>query len=357
MTNTPGSSSADIFISHAQRYPKSMAMAAGVAQALHTVMKKGPRTLIATVVSTAFHMTQGYVTATTENGVIQVYGVPMGTVVPQMRIMVRQQGGQATNRAYIFDAYAPVLASLASTGSLLYTSPTPTTGGQVLATSTATVASATGMSSSTGYYWHCFIYLPQLPTSVATILTMWTSSVGTALSLEQLPDGRLRFRSINDGHGYVTTGPVAPHKIHWLQLQPGLAGLEFLVDGVASYTGLLSGSDEPTFAGNAANYTLLTLTDPSGNAPCPLGTWISRIGFGMSYSSPNVVALSTGLTVPASDSQVPSFNTSATQKTSALYLCTDTPGTQSAANSAPGSSASALTLTGPYCTVNILGPY
>lgn len=355
----PGqSTNGKIFTSHPQRYPKATAQAAQLVNAFSDMVKKGPRTMVATIVDTSFHTTQGYVLVTTELGIVPVYGVPIGTVVPQMRLLVRQQGGKSTVRTFVFDGYAPVLSSQNQTGSILYANPAERSG-VVLATTTASLATPTGLSGPSGYYWHAFFFLPQLPPagSFYTLLSLWTGSVATSLSLEMLPSGLLRFRS-TDGHGYITTVPVAPHSIHWVQIEPGLgAGQEFQIDGTTNYTGLLSSSDVPTFAGNTASYTLLALTDGSGNNPCPLGTWISRIGFGMSFNGVNVVALPNGKTVPTGDSTIPSFNVSVTQVTEALYLCTDTVGSASCANSAPGSSASALTLTSAYTRVNALGPY
>lgn len=345
----------EIFTNHPQRFPKAQAQAARFVQSLQEMMKKGPRSLVATVVDTSFHATQGYVLATTEMGIVHVSAVPIGSVVPQMRIYVRQQGSQGTNRRFLFDGYAPTLSSQNATGSLLYLTPTPGGAGQVLATTTASVATASSLTTSTGYFWCLFFYMPQLPSTMVTLLSMWAGSVSQAIALEMLPTGQLRFRSTNDGHGYITTNPVAPHAIHWVQIQPGLpVGQEFQVDGIANYTGLLSSSDDPTFGGGGANYTLLVLSDPSGNTPCPLGTWISRIGFGSSFSG-GVVALPTS--VPTDDSQLPALNASATQQTTALYLCNDTPGSATAANSAPAGAASALSLTSAYATVNALGPY
>jgi hypothetical protein len=346
------------FINHPQRFPKATAAAALLVNDLHQMTKKGPRTMVATVVDTSFHTTQGYVLATTELGIVPVYGVPIGTVVPQMRILARQQGGQSTARAFVFDSYAPTTSSQNSTGSVLYTSPIHQNA--IMATTTNTLATPSGLVGPAGYYWHAFLYLPQLPPagSYYTLFSMNSNAPASAVCLDLLPSGLLRFWSIADGHGYITNTPVPPHAIHWVQIVSGLgAGLEFTVDGINTYTGLLSSTDAPTFAGNGATYTLTALTDSAGNNPCPLGAWISRLGFGSSFNGTNVVALPNGTSVPTSDEEIPVFNVSVTQMTEALYLCNDTPGSSICANSAPAGSASAIALTAPYLTVSALGPY
>lgn len=345
-----------IFTTHPQKYPRAMQQAAILATHMHTLVRRGPHTLVATVVDPSYQITQGYVLATTEQGIVRVYGVPYGSVCQNMRIYVRQQGGQATNRAYVYDGAAPALSSLSSTGSILYGTLDPSASPIVLATTTSSIPTTASLSSATGYYWHCFFYLAALPTSQAVLLAMWTGSTSSQILLALRPSGQLSFAS-SDGHGYLTNNIVAPHQVHWVQIQPGLSGAELLVDGIANYRGLLSMGDEPTFAGAGASYTLTLLTDGNGAGLCPLGSWVSKVGFGASYTGGSVVALSTGTTIPANDDQVPSFNVSSTKQTSALYLCNDTPGATSAANTAPSGSASALTLTAACTSISVLGPY
>ena len=43
------------------------------------------------------------------------------------------------------------------------------------------------------------------------------------VACEYLSSGQLVFRCTNDGTGYTTNGVIAPHVIHWVQIQPGLA--------------------------------------------------------------------------------------------------------------------------------------
>jgi hypothetical protein len=325
-------------------------------QQIHQMTKKGPRSLIGTVVDASYHVTMGYVYCTTELGYVNVYGVPFGSVVPQMRIYVRQQGAQSSNRAFVFDGYAPSVSSLSQSGSLLYSALSTIPGARLLGNTTASLAAASSLTTAVGYYWHCFFYLAALPTTLATIFCMWTGSTSNAINLELLSSGQLRFRSYSDSKGYLSNSVIAPHAVHFVVIQPGLTGLEMIVDGITSYTGLSAGAT-PTFAGGTNLYTLVTLTDSFGNTPVPLGSWMSKFGFGMSYASGSPVALAFGNTPPQSDSDIPNLNSGATMQTSALYLCNDTPGGISAGNTATGSSASSLTLTSGICAVSALGPY
>lgn len=341
-----------VFRGHPQKYPKAMAAASGMASRLHTMMQRSSRSLVATVVDTSFHTTQGYVLCTTEQGLCHVYSVPYGTVVPQMRIYARIQGGSATNRAYLFDGYAPTLSSQSQSGSILYSGPATSSG--VFGETTASIPTSSTLASSVGYYWHCFFYLPQLPASTIILFAMWTGGLtADAVALELNSQGQILFRSLNDNHGYVSTAPVAPHLIHYVQIQPGYTSHEMLIDGQANYSTLTT---HPTFAGAGASYQLSVLSDSAGGGTCPMGSWISKIGFGSSYASSTVQPLPGG--VPASDAQIPSFDVSSTQQTTALYLCNDTVGSLSAANSAPVGGASALTLTSSSVAgVSALGPY
>jgi hypothetical protein len=349
---TQNQDNAGIFRGHPQKYPKAMAAASGMAGRLHTMVRLSSRSLIATVVDTNFHTTQGYVLCTTEQGLVHVYGAPMGTLIPQMRIYARIQGGSATNRAYLFDGYAPSLSSLSQSGSILYKGPATSSG--VFGQTTASIPTSSSLSSSTGYYWHCFFYLSQLPSSTVILFAMWTGGLtANAVALELNSQGQLLFRSINDNHGYVSSVTVAPHHLHYVQIQPGYTSNEMLIDGQATYTTTTS---VPTFAGGGASYQLSVLSDSSGAGTCPMGSWISKIGFGTSYTSGVVQPLSGG--VPASDAQIPTFNVSSTQQTTALYLCNDAAGSVTAANTAPVGSASAITLTSSSVAgVSALGPY
>ena len=146
-----------IFPGHPQKYPKAMARAGQLASRLHTMMQRASRSLVATVTGTSFHVSQGYVSCTTEQGLIRVYGVPYGTVVPQMRIYARVQGGSATNRAYVFDGYAPSLSSLSQSGSILFYAPSHFSGAMATTSTTSSVATTSSLTTSVGYYWHVFI--------------------------------------------------------------------------------------------------------------------------------------------------------------------------------------------------------
>ncbi|MFL5628424.1 MAG: hypothetical protein ACJ788_22825 [Ktedonobacteraceae bacterium] len=338
------------FRSYPQAYPKARASASRLVQHLVDMQRKGPRSIPATIVDTSFHVSAGYVLATTQRGIVQVFSVPYGSVVPQMRIFVRQIGATSTNQAYIFDGFAPNISALGTAGSVVISSPFVTVAA-AMSTPVNSVPAVTALTSSTGYYWHFFVYLPALPTSTVTLFYMVSGT--NVLKLTYQSDGNMRFTS-QDGHGYITTTPIAPHQPHWIQIQPSTgSSTDFLVDGVATYTGLIGGSDVPTFNGGSNLYTSFFLSNNDGSASCPVGTWISKIGYGASYSGaviplPNVV--------PAQDSDIVNLNISTTQKTLALYLCEDTPGGTTLANSAAGGSAS-ITLTSPPLTLLSNGPY
>src|SRR6266567_1041376 len=337
--------SQNVFKDHPQRYPKARQKATAVVNQILEMTRKGPRSIPAIIADTSFQLTMGYVLCTTASGLVEVVSVPYGEVVTGMRIMCRQIGGQGTNRRYVFDGYAPNLSGLGlDSGSIMYTS-TVITPPQVLAISTATgFPSIAGLSSSTGYYWHLFFYLAKLPAAKATVWQLSQNGGSNVLTLEYLPTGLLRFIS-QDGHGYITTAPVEPHNSHWVVLQPGLtSGNEFFIDGLSFYTGIIGGTDEPTFSGNGANYQGSLLSNTDGTQSCPIGSWVSKIGFGANYSS-GAIALSVETNVPDSDTLLPNFNSGSTQKTQNLYLCEDTPGASTSINSAVTSAGSALTIT------------
>ena len=344
------------FASRPQQYPRTQKKAADVVAGLHRLIAKGPRSLVATVIDTSFQPSMGYVLCSTQLGVVPVYGIPYGTVVPQMRLFVRQLGPAATNRGYVFDGFAPSVSVRSFTsGSLVYTTTNGDSGTPPASTSVGGLPSSATLATATGYYWHFFFYIPSLPTIPrVTLFAMANSGATNVVTCEYLSNGQLVFRCTNDGHGFTNTSVVAPHSIHWVQIQPGLAGgLEFLVDGVATYASTGGG---PTFAGAGATYTGYFLSKSDGTQQCPIGTWLSKWGYGYSYSS-GAVALSTGQTTPSGDSQVPNLNTSATQKTQALYLCTDTPGSATIVNSSAAGTGSSLTLATSYSTLVGAGPY
>lgn len=341
------------FHSFSQKYPKGSQRASQVAQSILDLTKKGPRTLVATIVDTSFHVTQGYTTCTTELGIVPVYGIPYGSVVAGMRVYCRQMGGQATNRAFVFDGFAQNPSRQGTTsGSLLFASPVITPLTTALATSQ--VASITGLSSvttSTGYYWHCFFYLPQLPTSTLTLFQFNCNSTPSspALSLTMLPTGMMQCAS-SDGHGYQTQTPVAPHRIHWLVCQPGVTGQELLVDGVPNYTHLLGANDTPTFAGGTNTYTVSLLGTSTGTGIAPLGSWMSKIGFGGNSVSPLNTA------IPTADSMLVNVASSGFY-TRLLLLCEDGASSTTLSNTAIGGGGSTFSLVSGIAQVSPLGPY
>ena len=352
--SSPTPPPSDTFRSYPQKYPKANKRADEAIQHIFHLTQKGPRSQVGTVVDASFHLSQGYVLCQIESNVVRVYSVPYGSVINQMRLFCRQIGATNLNRSYVFDGYAPNVSSLQSqTGSVIFTQTHGITS-WVSATNAGSggMPSSASLTSSTGYYWHCFFYVPQLPTATMTLWEMVYSTTNR-LHLEYLPTGYLQFRS-GDNHGYISSTTVEPHNIHWVQIQPGLTGNEMLIDGAVNYTGLIGGSDEPTFTGSGNTYTGYFLSNYDGSFSCVPGTWISKMGYGVSYTGGVPVALSAS--VPQADSDLPNLSAGGTRETYNLYLCTDTPGSTTIANSAAGGGTSA-TLTTANCGVIATGPY
>ena len=359
---TPSNLGGAPFKGHPQKFPRAQRKAAQVAAHVHTIIRKSPRTLIATVADTSFQVTMGYVTCTTEQGVVSVYGVPYGACVAGMRLYARQQGPQGTNRAFVFDGFAPALSARGlSSGSVIYATPSsfPTVGVYAVTSAGGMPTTPSLATGPVGYYWHCYFYFPALPTTARATLFQMTSAGGNLLTCEYLPSGILLLRSVENNHGYMTTAPVAPHSAHWMVVQPGQGvGLDWQIDGIAvPYVGLLSSGDLPVFTSNGAAYTGALLSNVDGTQLCPLGSWISKFGFGTSYTGGAVAPLAVASAVPDDDSLLPNLNISATQQTQTLLLCTDTPGGFALANSATGSSGSGATVLGPPFQIIAPGPY
>lgn len=348
-----------LFRNKPQKFPRAQAKAAQVVTNIHELMKKTPRTLVATVVDTSFHASMGYVLATTELGIVRVYGVPVGSVVAQMRIYVRQLGPHSTNRTYIFDGQAPALSIMGfSSGSLSYTTTVGDSGSVLASTAAGGLPTISTLTSAVGYYWSLFFYIPTLPTSPrVTLFTMRNSGNTNGFSIEYLSSGLLVVRDPIGGHGYITTQPVAPHEIHWLVCQPGTGtGLDLYIDGLSFYTGINSPTDIPVFSAAGATYTGYLLSNQDGSGTPPLGTWISKLGYGASYSGSAVIPLSVTTTIPGQDSDIPTLTGGTTVKTIGLYLCEDTPGGTTLANSAASGGGGPFTVTSS-ATVQAIGPY
>lgn len=365
-SSSHSSSGQSPFRSYPQKFPKAQAAAKNAVNAMFRLVQKGPRSQPAQVVDASFHLSQGSVLATTNGTIVRVYGVPYGTVVNGMRLFIRPIGSLVTNQAYIFDGYAPNLSGLGSAGSILLAQPN-TSGAAVAPAITAAsgFVAVTGISSAVGYVWFLFFYLPQLPSATVTLFQQSQVSGTNVVQLEYLPTGFLQFRS-QDGHGYITTTTVPPHNSHFVVIQPGVTSNEFLVDGIASYTGLIGGSDTPTFGGNTNTYTTSWLSTTTGTNLCPLGSWVSKMGYGISYSSGALAlpTLNTAGLIPAQDSDVPVFNSGTNQRTLNTYLCEDAqvtpPTAQTLANGSAswGSAAPASTITlNSQAVLQVPGPY
>lgn len=350
--------SQDPFHQYPAKYPKARRKAVEVVGHIHSLIKKGPRTMVGTVADTSFHVQQGYVTVTTQVGIVNVYGVPYGSVVNGMRILCRQMGGAATNRAFVFDGMAPNLSGAGYSGSFAYTSTIASLTIGLAETSATGVPTSASVSTSQGYYWFFFMYLPALPTDTVTLWQMTASSGGNILTCEYLPNGYLQIIS-QDNDGYITNAPVSAHNTHWVVIQPYLTGQELLVDMMANYTGLLSPSDKPTFSGGGVGYQLTLLSNNDGTQLCPLGSWISKWGFGKAWNGvyvPTLQSLGNGLGgVPSLDTELPVATPQ--QDVTPLYelLCLDAVGSTTLADSAGAGGTSATITTGG--SVQTIGPY
>lgn len=350
--------SQDPFHQYPAKYPKARRKAVEVADHIHSLVKSGPRTMVGTVVDASFHTSQGYVVVTTQIGIVNVYGVPYGSVVNGMRILCRQMGGAATNRAFVFDGAAPNLSGSGYAGSFGYSAMVASLSTGLALTSSTGVPTSAGVSTAQGYFWFFFFYLPALPISKVTLWQMTASAGGNILACEYLPNGYVQVRS-QDNHGYLSNTPVSAHNTHWVVIQPFLSGLEFQVDMIANYTGLLSPGDDPTFSGGGVGYQLSLLSNNDGSQLCPLGSWISKFGFGTAWNGvyvPTLQSLGTGLGgVPSLDTELPTATPQ--QDVTPLYelLCTDTIGSSTLSDSAgAGGTACTISLGG---SVNQIGPY
>jgi hypothetical protein len=328
-----------------QRYNQTRQMAAQVTQSLVSFMSKGPRTIIGTVADTSFHLTKQYVTCTTQLGIVYVAGVPIGTVIPGMRVYCRQVGGMSSTKNFVFDGYASSVASLGPNGSLIMaSSPTLSAG----CATVAAVTAQTGLAGPIGYYWHAFFYLPIVPLTTVTLFEFAQVSSSNTFTVQLLPSCVLQVIS-SDGHGYVTNIPIPPHQLHFIQIQPGNTGNEVLIDGIANYTGILSPTDDPTFVGGTNTYVLWVGANANGSQLLPVGSWVSKVGYGTTSLAalPNMV--------PAYDSDLLNASTGGIT-TKVLYLFEDTPGATTAVNSAVASGAGTLAISNPASIVTS-GPY
>jgi len=344
----------------AQKYPKTTRRAASLMGHLQALSKKGPRTLVGTVVDTSFHLSQGYVTATTQLGIVSVYSVPYGQVVPQMRIYCRQIGGTSSTRSFVFDGFAPNISRLGKSGSLCYTATAMNLGGVGIAQTSTNGSTSTqsAIPAATGYYWHLFFYMPVLPTSPVTLLAMVSQNdVSVGVTLSYLPSGYLQFSSIADGKGYLTTTAVPPHSVHWVVIQPGLSGLEVLIDGMPpAYQGLSGAGDIPSFSGGGTSYTMSLLSNPDGTSLVPLGTWVSKVGFGSSWNGTSVIPLVQ--TVPAADTDLPQgANAATTTSPTTLFICDDSVRSNQLIDNAYIGADGTLTVNTSFATILETGPF
>jgi hypothetical protein len=347
------------FHSFPDKYPKARRKASDVVSHMVELTKKGPRTMVAIVADASFHTTQGYVTCTTELGIVSVYGVPFGSVVPGMRIFCRQMGGQSAIRGFVFDGMAANLSGAGFSGSFGYSSIVSSLSTGLAMTSSTGVPSTSALNFVYAYFWFWFFYIPALPTSPVTLWQMISNADATTLSAEYLPNGQLRVID-GIGHGYISNGPISPHNIHWIIIQPGLASQSISIDNVpALYTGIVGSGDNPNFSAGGAAYRLCLLSRSDGSQLAPLGSWISKFCFGSCWNGSGQVALQslgTGVgAVPSIDAELPSAIAQADIFPLYQLLCLDAAGSSTLADSAGMGGLSASIASGG--AVLAQGPY
>jgi hypothetical protein len=322
-------------------------------------MNKGPRTLVATIVDTSFHVSQGYVLGTTQLGAsVTIFGVPYGSVVPGMRVFCRQIGGKSTLRSFVFDGMAPNLSGTGFSGSFGYTSPVSGLATGLAITNSVGTTTSASITSAFGYFMFFFFYLPQIPANTVTLWQMNAASGGNVLNCEYLSNGKLQVRS-QDNHGYISNNPISAHNTHFCIVQSGVSGQEFLIDNVSNYTGISSPADDPTFAGGGITYQVSLLSKSDGTNLCPLGSWVGKWSFGTNWNGSYAVplqSLGTGLGgVPTSDSELPSAIPQMDCTLLYQLLCLDPVGSTTLADSAgAGGTSAAISIGG---SVLQQGPY
>ncbi len=347
------------FRNYPQKYPRARRKASDVVSQMVELTRKGPCTMVAKVADASFHSTQGYVTAVTELGVVNVYGAPYGSLVPGMRILCRQMGGQSAIRAFVFDGYAPNLSGSGLAGSFGYSSQIASLSTGLALTSSTGVPTSSSYTVVYAYFWYWAFYVPVLPAAKVTLWQMVCATDGTTLAAEYLPTGQLQIRS-GDNHGYISTGPVSPHNVHWIIVQPSAGTGSVLIDAVPFlYTGLIGSNDNPSFTAGGAGYQLSLLSNRDGSQLAPLGSWVSKWSFGASYNSAGsapLQSLGTGIAgLPTQDSELPTAIPQTDVHLLYQLLCEDAAGSSTLADSAHQGGTSASITTGGQ--VQLIGPY
>lgn len=322
-----------------------------------------PPLVVATVADVSTHLTLGYVTATIGKGPVVVYGIPLGTVVPGMRITVKSTDA-GVQRSWTFVSFAPQPAAGPLSGSLLVTSGLGTS-----AAATAAGTFTTIQSAAHGPYVSFFYYTPTLPAPGSHCdLFQLRQLSGTQGSVTGYftDTGQIGF-VLSDGAGTTVTYTsanitISPHQIWHIVFMPGpgsasyqpiqVNGYRYKSDGVTSYW---SSTATTAVTGNFTSAQLWLMNNAAGQFPCPIGSWISKFTYGASAVG-NLPTTPIGVK-PLSDAAIPNGRATLGQGvfTTLRYLMNSNVGTGTLTDT--GAAGLTLTVNTAAAAVASIGPY
>jgi hypothetical protein len=346
-------------------YPKSRLQARHVAAALKDHLDQlSPATELATVADTSFLLTQGYVTASSRKGPLTVIGCPIASVVPGTDIFVRKLANTGINQ-YVYDGL--VTPTLVGSRSYAIMSADGVTRAGYTGTSTgngawsgATAASVVPTNVlTTGWYWSFFFYMTALPSPTSPITLTSTNRLqlvgGTynpdlniSILYNYLGQIGLQFYSSGVYTTAYASQAFAPGKVWFLQLHlgnglsvNGQTGSSLTLSNIGSLPAPIQNNIVHEFLGGSFGNT------------APIGTWVSKFGFG--YFPLGSFPYPINSFIPTSNSQI-AQGTSAFGVGLTTYdrlLISDAsgttlPNTGTGAASGTATSSSAIITIGPY---------
>lgn len=246
-------------------------------------------TLIATVADTSAQLAQGFVNATTNQGPIQVSGVPLYSVCPGTQIYVRQLGGKA---AYIYDGLAGNYTNrLTSSGSVI-----STTGQSAVAATSAVFGSTISnvsllhLQNFAHFFLSFFFSVASVPPPGEHITLVDLAGVGgsstgntvqSSLQVVYLNSGQLDVYLTNWPTTYSPGNPTdeyfAPRSTWFVTIELGL-GMQ--VNGIQTtsmqnITSIIANTAPPS-----GYYGMFLLGDHLGGNAAPAGSWVSKVMLG-----------------------------------------------------------------------------
>lgn len=319
---------------------------------------------IATIADTTTLVSYGFVTATTQKGAIRVFGVPLQTVIPGMRVYVLQMNPGA----YIYQSVAPIPflghASKALNVYGLYQAQNNIAAYYfipgVIPHSNATyypgltppgsfplITLPSGLPAQ-GWYWSFFVYIESVPNYTVDLLDFPLVSSGSevgGLLIGLNPNCILTWQWYGSLGNLSSTGlygasgtrkiTLAPHSIWFITFQLGNG---IMLNGVPAWTTAdgggfgTEGSTTPTLT--AGTYSMYLMDDSQSFANSnstlkvpPVGTWMAKIQFGCSAVGGQAVWPYPAGFVPTSDSQIANGNAPLGKglTTYARYLLSEVP--------------------------------